>query len=340
MPKCARISIALVALACLAIPVAAQAQETIGQLAPAHPGNQVGRSVDLWQASVAPGVGYTVPAAGLITSWSTEAGAEPGQLLSFKILRPLGGDRFVVVGHDGPRPLSPGALNTFKTGIPVQAGDILALGAKNADTVPSAALFRTGDNADLFAEMEGDAADGMTVAQVGADTQEHLNVTATLLLPPLISAIGPASGSVEGGSVVTISGSNFAEVKGVSFAGMPAERFTVDSESQITAVAPAVKTLSRVPIVLTTAAGSATGAFTYEGCRVPKLRNLTLKAVKRELRKAGCRLGKVKTVVRRATGPGVPVRIVKRQSPKPGVVLAPGARINLAMILLRVEVTA
>jgi IPT/TIG domain/PASTA domain len=331
MPKRAAISIALVALSCLAIPVVAEAQETIGQLSPPSPGSEFHAASDIWQASAAPGVSYTVPSAGLITSWSTNAGPEPGQLLSFKILRPLGSEHFTVVGHDGPRPLSFGALNTFKTGIPVQAGDILALGAKNADAVPSAALFTTGNGADEFSGMGGDAADGAAVAQVEADTQVRLNVTATLLLPPVISALSPASGSVRGGSTVTISGSNFAEVRGVSFGAVPAERFTVDSESQISAVAPPGGTLSPVTVALTTAAGSATGAFAYEGCRVPRLKNLTPKGAKRKLRMAGCRLGKVKTAISGARGSGIPVSIVKRQSPKPGTVLAPGAKVSLTV---------
>jgi hypothetical protein len=332
MRQLSRIAVALVALLALAIPIDAQAQATIGQLAPPNPPGQFSGSSDIWQKAVAGDPGYVVPSAGLITSWSTNAGKEPGQLLGFKLLRPLAGERFLVVGHDDPKPLTPSVLNTFKVDIPAQAGDILALNVKNGAMVQSAALFVTGNTADVYSGMTGDAPDGATLSEQESDSPDRLNVTAAFLPAPLISTVNPGSGSVKGGFAVAIRGANFAEVKSVSFGGVPAASFKVDAESQITAVAPASQSVSQAPLVVTTVAGSTAGTFIYEGCRVPKLSGLRLKAAKKKLQRANCRIGKVKTL-----GVGSPKRArVQRQNPKPGRVLAPGAKVNLTVFRISV----
>jgi len=60
------------------------------------------------------------------------------------------------------------------------------------------------------------------------------------LSSPLISSVGPGQGPTGGGTQVTITGSGFTRgVTGVSFGSARASDFTVDSDSQITATAPA-----------------------------------------------------------------------------------------------------
>jgi hypothetical protein len=75
--------------------------------------------------------------------------------------------------------------------------------------------------------------------------------------PPssVVSAISPAEGSITGGAVVTISGSGFTGASGVSFGSQPASSFTVNSDSSITAVAPA-EAAGIVNITVTTSAGA------------------------------------------------------------------------------------
>ena len=70
----------------------------------------------------------------------------------------------------------------------------------------------------------------------------------------------------------------------------------MNSEGQITATAPRSATLSAVPVTVTTVAGSATSsqAFTYRGCKVPRLKGKKLKAAKKKVRKGNCKLSKVK----------------------------------------------
>lgn len=323
--------IALTALcglsALLAMGATASAQVTLGQLATATTpaGNcDFGLPYDELQASVAAGNSYTAPSSGVITSWSTQVGANPGQMLGMKVYRPAGPGTFQVVGQDGPRALIAG-LNTFAVNIPVQAGDILGIflpaGAQ------SDCVIETGLAGDMISYQEGNAPVGSSFAIQDTYSEERLNVSATLLPPPAISAISPAEGSIKGASVV-IAGANFAGVTGVSFGSVPAT-FTVNSEGQITAAAPPSKTLSAVPVTVTTAAGSATSAqaFAYKGCKVPQLKGKKLKAAKKKLRKADCKPGKVKKLHDATAKSGK----VTKQNPKPGKILAPGAKIKITL---------
>jgi hypothetical protein len=147
------------------------------------------------------------------------------------------------------------------------------------------------------------------------------------LPPPTISAITPTEGSIKGAGVA-ITGTNFATVTGVSFGSVPAA-FTVNSEGQITTAAPPSKTLSAVPVTVTTAAGSATStqAFAYKGCKVPQLAGKKLKAAKKKISKADCKLNKVKKLHGATAKSGK----VTKQNPKPGKILAPGAKIKVTL---------
>ena len=73
---------------------------------------------------------------------------------------------------------------------------------------------------------------------------------------PGISSLSPTSGAV--GSVVTITGSNFAEVTAVRFNGFEAATFTLDSLTQITATVPTTANTGPVTVV-TASRGTATG---------------------------------------------------------------------------------
>jgi len=76
---------------------------------------------------------------------------------------------------------------------------------------------------------------------------------------PVISSFNPASGPV--GTVVTITGSNFAGASSVQFNGTAAATYTVDSASQITVTLPAGATNGKINV--TTAGGTAQSATDY-----------------------------------------------------------------------------
>jgi hypothetical protein len=130
---------------------------------------------------------------------------------------------------------------------------------------------------------------------------------------------------------VKISGSDFTGATAVSFGSTPAAAFTVDSDSQVTAVSPAVSRPGKVDVAVTTLAGNnpsgAADAFTYRACRVPNLGGKTLKKAKKRLRKAGCKLGKVR--LRR--GADRRSGRVTKQRPRAGKLRPPGARVGLTL---------
>src|SRR5205085_7297774 len=113
------------------------------------------------------------------------------------------------------------------------------------------------------------SADGST-ALLGGDadnggTGAAWAFTSTAAGAPAVTGVSPSSGPVGGGTSVTISGSGFTGATAVKFGATAATSFGVDSDAQITAVAPAGT--GTVDVFVTTAAGrSASGPadqFTY-----------------------------------------------------------------------------
>jgi IPT/TIG domain len=86
--------------------------------------------------------------------------------------------------------------------------------------------------------------------------------------PPVVSSISPTSGPLPGGTAVTISGTGFTGATGVSFGPNPASSYTVDSDTQITAVSPAFYKGGTVDVTVTTPAGTSAASpkdqFTYQ----------------------------------------------------------------------------
>lgn len=153
---------------------------TIGQLAPGIPAavcSAVGR--DDLTPTVTDGNSYVVPSAGTITSWSTNAAAGAGQMMTMKVFRLVSGTTYSVVGHDGPRSLTAGTLNTFPASVPVQPGDVLGV-----TQIP-------GSTACLFAAVRqpwiansGNLADGASAAFATQPPGYRPNVTAVLTQAP------------------------------------------------------------------------------------------------------------------------------------------------------------
>ena len=315
------------AFATLAVGSSASAQITVGQIstdpetlstcASANGYNEI-------QGAVVSGASYAAPTAGVLTSWST-TGRTPG-LLALAVYRPLAGSVYKLVTADLPRAITPGSVNTFPIALPVQAGDVIGTVLPSGEN--AGCLFRTELPGDLILYKEGNAAVGSNLEFPSSEGGYRVNASATLLPPPTLASLSPAKGSVKGAKV-TITGTNFASVTGVAFGGVPAKSFTVDNEGQITATAPASKKLAKVPVAVTTVAGTATSATTYayEGCKVPNLAGKKLKASKKKASKADCKIGKV-TKKDGATGK---TGKVTKQNPKPGKVLAPGTKIKVTL---------
>ena len=88
----------------------------------------------------------------------------------------------------------------------------------------------------------------------------------TYYAPATVTGLSPTSGPTAGGTLVTITGTNFSGVTFVKFGGTAATLFTVSSATSITAVAPA-RGAGSVHVRVTTSAGtsvtSAADRYTY-----------------------------------------------------------------------------
>jgi hypothetical protein len=102
--------------------------------------------------------------------------------------------------------------------------------------------------------------------------------TYTAAPAPTVSGITPSSGPTTGGTLVTITGVGFTGASAVSFGGVPAAGFTVDSDTLIVATAPA-EAAGTVHVTVTTPSGSsATSAadrFTYSAVAGPAVMGIT-----------------------------------------------------------------
>jgi len=91
------------------------------------------------------------------------------------------------------------------------------------------------------------------------------------LAPPTITGVTPNIGPTTGGTVVTITGTNFTGATAVTFGTSAASSFTVVSDTQVTATAPPGSAGS-IDVSVTTPGGTVTqgGAFTY-ACQTPQI---------------------------------------------------------------------
>jgi hypothetical protein len=85
--------------------------------------------------------------------------------------------------------------------------------------------------------------------------------------PPTVTAMSPSIGPPSGGTVVTITGTNFTNATAVEFGGVNASSFTINSATTITATAPA-EAVGIVDVMVTNPSGTsvttAADKFTYD----------------------------------------------------------------------------
>jgi hypothetical protein len=103
--------------------------------------------------------------------------------------------------------------------------------------------------------------------------------TTTSTVPaPTVTAVEPVTGSVDGGTEVVITGTDFTEVTTVLFGTNQTLQFAVNSDTTITATAPA-GTLETADVVVTTTAGSSVASEASQFTWLPNiLKSLVLSA--------------------------------------------------------------
>jgi hypothetical protein len=318
----------------LALPAGSEAAPaTIGQLpeSPPVPGCATGPR-DFFQLTPNNGDAYRVPLGYTeIVSWSTYASEGEGQVLELKVFDDhLPSGQYAVIRHDQPRTLTPSAINTFPVEISVAPGDIIGLDDVNASPeLPSGCVFPY-EAADTFAFSLNSALGDGEGGTYKVEKLGRVNAIAVVEAPPAVDLIGPSRGPASGGTTVVIAGHDLTAAKRVSF-----------GDGAIAAVSPPSSPRT-VDVTVTTAAGttpkSAPDRFTYDApsaevprgerptsnCIVPRLHGRLLAAVRRKLKAAHCRPGKI-------TGPRGRRARVRRQSVKPGTVLPSGASVAVRL---------
>jgi hypothetical protein len=106
----------------------------------------------------------------------------------------------------------------------------------------------------------------VTVVTVGGTSATSASDKFTYIAAPTITSIVPTSGPLGGGTTVIITGTGFTGATAVNFGGTAATSFTVDSDTQITATAPA-ESAGTVDVSVTTGGGTSTAGasdhYTY-----------------------------------------------------------------------------
>lgn len=166
-------------------------------------GSNCGSPLETVQPTVTSGPSYVAPAAGRITSWSTQAGgAGLGGPARLKVYRPVAGSAtsFTVVGRDAERALVLNTLNTFNLvpGIAVQKGDIIGLGSSTGVYACTFAVPGETRNTAFT-----DVADGGTV-NTTVNTGFRLNVSAVLDPTSSISIASTAKNKKKGNATLTV----------------------------------------------------------------------------------------------------------------------------------------
>ncbi len=271
------------------------------------------------------GANLVSPVSGAIVRWRMQ-GAKGGPFF-LRVLHPNGTGAYTASGTSGAVTPTDTGLQTFTANLRVKAGDLIGIDPTSASDeigvveVPGAS----------FDSIFPRPFEGATVPGQGPKSGAEIELSAEVQPTPAITSIAPASGSIAGGTVVKITGTDFTAASAVKFGDTPAASYAVVSETEMTATAPETKKAGRVDITVTTVAGTSLTSggdrFNYQACIVPKLKDRKLGAAKTRLRNAGCKIGKV-TKLDGATGK---TGKVTKQSPKPNKTRLPGTKVNVTL---------
>ncbi|WFT91393.1 IPT/TIG domain-containing protein [Bradyrhizobium barranii] len=142
-----------------------------------------------------------------------------------------------------------------------------------ATTVVFGATAATGVTVNSATQITATSPAGTSTIDIRVTTAGGTSATSaadqfTYVATPAVTSLSPTSGPAAGGTVVTITGTNFTGVTAVSFGGTAAAGFTFNSATSITATSPA-GAAGAVDVRVTTPGGtsaiSAADQFTYAG---------------------------------------------------------------------------
>ena len=238
------------------------------------------------------GANASSPVNGVVVSWRMHGNFTNGKAFELRILHPAGGGAYTGAGTSA-REIASGGLfgaTNWRTDLPIRTGDLVGINV-NEDCVGVKGV--TGSH---YLNWFPALGEGSTLVAPYPGKDVEIGVQALVQPAPTATSISPATSALAGGGTMTIRGTDFEEASAVSFGGIPAAGFSVESATQITAVVPPAVKPGAVPVSVTTIAGTATVSQTldYQACVVPALKGKTLAAAKKAVAAAGCALGKVR----------------------------------------------
>ena len=270
------------------------------------------------------GVNLASPVNGAVVRWRVQ-GAKGGPF-HLRILHPNGKGAYEAAGTSLPVTPAGEGLETFSTNLQIQAGDLIGIDPSNdSDEIGIAVTVRRQLRVDLpdpfrrlhrgaerNVQRQRDRAQRRNPAAAG----NHLDLTA-VRIGHRWDAGDDHRHQPRRRDVGQIRCHSGRQLHG---------RFRHRNHRH----APSSLKPGKVDLSATTLAGTNVNTrfddFVYQACVVPSLKNKTLKKAKTLLRRSGCKLGHVKKVeVPKAKKVGK----VLKQAPKPGKILAPGARVRI-----------
>lgn len=220
--------------------------------------------------------GYTVNSATTITATAPAHATGPVRV---KVTTPYGAsgntaaDDFTYVGSPTITGIKPTAGTTAGgTSVVISGTDLTGVTAVTFEG--TAATFTLDSNTKITAAAPAHAAGKARVEIAGSTVGGPVDPNAKPVYyqyvdAPVVTGIAPAQGSVAGGNKVVITGSSFVDVTKVLF-GDAAAKFTVDSATKITAVAPpALPSTVRVHVAAVGGASPEGASDTYTYSFVP-----------------------------------------------------------------------
>jgi hypothetical protein len=185
----------------------------------------------------------------------------------------------LTLGSSTPPPAAPTVTGVSTNSGPTAGGTSVAItgtgftGATAVSFGPLKAAFTVNSDTQITATSPAQCSGtvDVTVTSAGGtsttSSADRFTYTAPL---PVVSSINPNSGSFKGGTQVTIAGSGFTCATAVRFGTVTASSFTVNSDTQITAISP-YELATTVDVTVTTAGGtsaiSSADLFTFKGRR-------------------------------------------------------------------------
>ena len=295
-----------------------------------------------WANSVLtePGAHTTSPVDGAVIAWTMTGNYSANKPFELRVLRPGEGGAYTAVGTSAAEKPS-GGTQTFATDLPIKAGDLIGLNVNESGYIGQVEVAG-GLVVDWFPKF----GEGATLAPPYKAEKSELGFNATVQPAPTISAVSAATGPAAGGTSVTISGTDFEGASAVDFGPTAALSATVSSEGQIVAVSP--PGTGSVPVTVTTVAGTATAPqpFVYvsppappappapappippaKTCTVPNLDGKSLKAAKKKIAAAHCKVGKLT----KKEGATAKDGKVTKQTPKAAAVVPAATKVKLTI---------